>query len=189
MRPLFALLPLAITLSLSAQEAVAPRLAIFWPDRIVSKSPRAKKLFSELDVVGKSLQDKIEAKGLEGQKLQSQLQSPSISDAGREQITKQLRDLEYDFKKLQEDSKTDFSKLQKKIFSQFQAEIGPIVDAVAKEQKLQVVLQYQQGLIAFADDAWLGAFNDEVAKRYETMPAAAAAPAPKPAAKSTPVKK
>ena len=183
MRPLIALLPLLATLTMSAQEAVAPRLAIFWPDRIVSKSPRAKKLFAELDITGKSLQDQIEAKGLEGQKLQSQLKSPSISDAGKEQLTKQLRDLEYEFKKLQEDSKADFAKVQKKVFGQFQKDIAPIVDAVAKEQKLQVVLQYQQGLIAFADDAWMGAFNDEVARRYEAMPEGSATPAAKPAVK------
>ena len=192
MRVLHALLSLAAVFTLSAQEAAAPRLAIFMPDRIISGSARGRKLFSELETMKKGLEEKLQAKGLEGQKLQSQLQSPSISDAGREQITKQLRDMEYEFKKLQEDSQADYGKLQQKVFASFQAEIGPIVESVAKEQKLQVVLQYQQGLIAYGEEAWLMAFSNEVAKRYDvkfdaaapvTDPTAAAKPANKAAGK------
>ena len=191
MRPLYALLFLTAAFSLSAQQVAAPKLAIFWPDRIISKSARAHKLFAELDALRKPLEEKLQAKGLEGQKLQSQLNSNSISEAGKETLTKQLRDLEYDYKKLQEDSQADYGKVQKRVFGQFQTEIAPIVEAVSKEQKLQVVLQYQPGLVAYVEDAWLGAFNDEVAKRYDALPQPSAAPAGKaatPAAKPAPKK-
>jgi len=192
MRILNALLPLAAVCSLAAQD-VSPKIAIFVPDQLIQKSVRGRQVFAELEVTKKNLEEKIKAKSDEGTKLQAQLQSPSMSDAGKEQIQKQLRDLDYEFKKLQEDSQADFQKVQQKVFGQFQSEVGPIVDAVAKEQKLQLVLQYQQGMVAYAEEGWLLVFTNEVAKRYDAKfapgagaPAAAAPaekPAPKPAAK------
>ena len=189
MRPLHVLLSLATAFTLSAQEAAPVRFAVFLPDRIISNSVRGHKIFSELDVLRKNLEEKIQAKGLEGQKIQSQIQSPSISEAGKEQLTKQLRDLEYEFKKLQEDSEADYRKVQQKVLGQFNTEIGPIVQEVAKEQKLQLVLQNQQGLIAYGDETWVLSFTNEVAKRYdakyEAAGAKSAAAPVKPAAKQT----
>jgi Skp family chaperone for outer membrane proteins len=157
---------------------------------------RGRQIFAELEVTQKNLQERLKAKGDEGAKLQQQLQSPSISDAGKEQVTKQLRDLEYDFKKLQEDSQQEFQKVQQKVFGQFNSEVGPIVEAVAREFKLQLVIQNQQGLIAYADDTWINVFTNEVAKRYDAKyapgagaPAAPAAPTAKPAAKPAAPKK
>jgi len=180
------LLPLAAVATLAAQDATAPRIAFLVPDQLISKSVRGRQLFAELDVTKKNLEDKLKAKSEEGARLQAQLQSPSISDAGKEQIQKQLRDLEYEFKKMQEDSQQDFQKVQQKVFGQFQQEVGPIVEAVAKEQKLQLVLQYQQGMVAYAEEGWMMAFTAEVAKRYDAK-FASGAPAPeKPAAKPAP---
>ena len=71
------------------------------PDRVIEKTVRGRKLFSELDSLKKTLSDKIQAKRAEIQKLGSQLQSPSISEAGKEAIQKQLRDLDFEDKKLQ----------------------------------------------------------------------------------------
>lgn len=196
MRILNALLPLAAVVSLSAQD-ITPKIAVFVPDRLIANTVRGRQLFAELEVTKKNLEEKLKAKGEEGARLQAQLQSPSISDAGKEQITKQLRDADYEFKKLQEDSQAEFQKTQQKVFGLFQQEVGPIVDAVAKEQKIQLVLQYQQGLIAYGEESWMLAFTNEVAKRFDAkspaagQPAkpAAAAPAAKPAAKPTTPKK
>jgi Skp family chaperone for outer membrane proteins len=185
MRILKALLPLAAVCTLAAQDA-APKVAVFMPESLIQKSVRGRQIFAELEVTQKNLQEHLKAKGEEGAKLQQQLQSPSISDAGKEQVTKQLRDLEFEFKKLQEDSQAEFQKVQQKVFGQFNQEVGPIVEAVAREQKLQLVLQNQQGLIAFADETWVNNFTNEVAKRYDAkfapgVAAPAAAPGEKPA--------
>lgn len=185
MRILKALLPLAAVCSLAAQDA-APKIAVFMPEALIQKSVRGRQIFAELEVTQKNLQERLKAKGDEGAKLQQQLQSPSISDAGKEQVTKQLRDLEFEFKKLQEDSQQEFQKVQQKVFGQFNQEVGPIVEAVAKDFKLQMVIQNQQGLIAYADESWVNLFTNEVAKRYDAKfaPGAgspAAAPADKPA--------
>ncbi|BDU75352.1 OmpH family outer membrane protein [Mesoterricola sediminis] len=177
------LLPLAAVATLAAQEPVTPRLAFLVPDQLITKSVRGRQLFAELDVTKKNLEDKLKGKSEEGARLQAQLQSPSISDSGREQIQKQLRDLEFEFKKLQEDSQQEFQKIQQKVVGQFQAEVGPIVEALAKEQKLQLVLQYQQGIVAYAEEGWMLTFTNEVAKRYDAKYASGAPAAEKPAGK------
>jgi Skp family chaperone for outer membrane proteins len=192
MRPLHSLLCLTAVVGLAAQD-VQPRIGILVPDRVIEKTVRGRKLFSELDALKKSLGEKIQAKGAEIQKLSSQLQSPSISEAGKENIQKQLRDLDFEGKKLQEDSQNEYQKTQQRVVNQFQQELAPLVDELAKEKKLQLVLTYQPGMVAYADPEWIVAFSDEIAKRYDAKyeskapgaPAAApkAAPAPKPAPK------
>jgi len=181
MRPIRMLLCLTAACALAAQD-LAPRIGMLVPDRVVESSARGRKLFSELDALKKTLQDKLQAKGNEIQKLNAQLQSPSISDAGKENIQKQLRDLEFEGKKLQEDSTAEFQKTQQRIVGQFQKELSPFVDELAKEQKLQLVLQYQPGMVAYADQTWMLAFSDEVARRYDAKYGDKAPAAPKPAA-------
>ncbi len=191
MRPHHTLLCLTAAVTLVAQPAPAPtpRIGVLAAERIIDRSVRARKLFSELEALGKTLNDKIQAKRNEITKLTSQLQSPSISEAGKENIQKQLRDLDFEDKKLQDDSQAEFQKTRQRVGNQFQQEIGPIVEELAKEQKLQLVLTYQPGLVAYADQEWVLAFTDEVGKRYDAKfatPGDAAKPAPKPAAKPKP---
>ena len=145
MRPLRMLLCLTAAFALTAQDT-QPRIGMLVPDRVVESSARGRKLFTELDTLKKTLSDKLQAKGNEIQKLSSQLQSPSMSETGKETLQKQLRDLDFENKKLQEDSQAEFQKTQQRIVTQFQKELAPFVDALAKEEKLQLVLQYQPGL-------------------------------------------
>ena len=58
------------------------------------------------------------------------------------------------------------------------------MEAVAKEQKIQLVLQYQQGMIAYGEEGWMLAFTNEVAKRYDAKYLNAAPGAEKPAPKT-----
>jgi Skp family chaperone for outer membrane proteins len=153
---------------------------MFIPQQVLQSTTRGKKLLSEFQVVEKNWSDKMEAKQKEGQDLQKQLTSASIDDAAKEKINRQLRDLEFDFKKMQEDAQAEVGKAQQKIQVQFNNEITPIVETIAKERKLQMILNYQQGLYTIFDTAWGLDFTNEVAKRYD------AASADKPAAPKTP---
>jgi Skp family chaperone for outer membrane proteins len=172
---------LTAALTLGAQDS--PRIGMLVPDLVIENSGRGRKLFSELEKLKKTLNDKIQAKGSELQKLSSQLQSPSISEAGREAIQKQLRDLDFENKKLVDDSNAELQKTQQRIVAQFQKELMPFVEELAKEQKLQLVLQYQPGMVAYADQTWMVSFSNEVARRYdakfgEKTPAQLAVPVP-----------
>jgi Skp family chaperone for outer membrane proteins len=176
MRRLLSCLALAASVSLLAQDAPAPRAAadsaqprsaFFVPDYLLKISVHARKLYVEIEVTEKNLQDKLQAKAAEMQQAQQQLQSPGLAPEGREALQKQMRDLEFEGKKLQEDSQAEYNKVRTRVMTQLRTEVTPIVETVAKERKLQVVYQYTEGLVAYADDEWLINFTTEVAKRFD----------------------
>ena len=177
------------SLALSAQVPEPTRMALFSMRDFIGNSVKARKVYAELEVVQKQLMDKLQAKQTEGQKLQAQAQSTSISEDGKVQIQKQLRDLEFEFKKLQEDAQADAQKVQQKVMKALNDLADPIVKALAKEQKLQVIISAENSPIVWADETWASAFTLEVAKRLDGSDAAPAA-APKPAEKKpAPAKK
>ena len=187
MRILKVLLPLAAVCGLAAQDTTVPRVTLFSPERVIQNSVRGSQIFAELEVTRKRLEEKLKAKGEEISRLQSQLQSPSISDSGKEAIQKQLRDADYEAKKTQEDSQQEFQRTQQKVQGQFLQEVMPIVEALAKEEKVQLVLTYQPGLIFWSEEPWSLAFTNEVAKRYDAkFPNSAAPAADKAAVKAVP---
>lgn len=190
MRRLLAALALTLALPALAQDPGGVRFAVFIPQQVISSSARAQKVFAELNARGNTLQSQLGTRVEEMKKLEQQLKSPALSEEGRAKIQREFQDGEIALKRMQEDSQVELQKLQQKAFGQFEEEIAPLLTEVAKEWKLQVVMQYQNGLFLKVDEAWLLAFSNEIAKRYDAKfeggakpaPASKPAAAPKPAA-------
>ena len=184
--PALAALCLSASLAtpLAAQEA--PHFAFFSINQLVRSSKKAGAIFSELEITGKNLQEKLQAKGHELQTLQQQLNSPSLDPEKKDEFAKKYRDLEFEAKKMQEDSQAEYQRVEKKVGEAITKLAAPIVDQLAKEQKLQFVLSDQAvNILSWGDKPWMEAFTAEVAKRLDASePAAPAAKpaAPKPAA-------
>ncbi|HJW71744.1 MAG TPA: OmpH family outer membrane protein [Geothrix sp.] len=187
--PALAALCLTATLAVPAMAQEAPRFAFFSINQLVRSSKKAGAIFSELEITGKNLQEKLRAKGEELQTLQQQLNSPSLDPDKKEALAKRLRDVEFEAKKMQEDSQGEYQRVEKKVGEAITKLAAPIVQDLAKEQKLQLVLSDQAvQILSWADETWMKAFTAEVAKRLDEGQAAPAAPAkpaaaPKPAAK------
>lgn len=192
------LLTLAAAASLAfpamAQQAAAPdtaqpvidKFAVLVPQRVIEQSGHCRKLYSGLELLRKQWQDKLGAKNEEGQQLQKQLQATGLSDDGREKLQKQLRDLQYDMNKMQEDAKGEMEKAQQRFGNQFNQDVAPVLEQISKEKGLQAVIQYNQGLFAYLDEGAALSFSDEVAKRVDAKYPADAGyqlPGVKPAAK------
>ncbi len=195
MRRLLAL-ALVAALPAAAQEPIT-RIGVFAPQRVIESSVRGKKVFAELEVLSKTLNEKFRAKVEEWQKQEQQLKSPALSDEGRAKLQREYQDGELALKRLQEDSQAEIQKAERKAMQQFNQEIGPILMDLAKEMKLQILFQWNDQLMIPVDQAAIASFSDEVAKRYDKKfeagaPApekpAAEKPAPKPAPKA-PAKK
>jgi Skp family chaperone for outer membrane proteins len=184
--PSLAALCLSAGLSVPAAAQEAPRFAFFSINQLVRSSKKAGAIFSELEITGKNLRDKLDAKGQEFQTLQQQLNSPSIDPEKKEALAKKLRDVEFEAKKMQEDSQTEYQRVEKKVGKAISDLAAPIVEQLAKEQKLQVVLSDQAfQIIAWGDQDWMKSFTTEVAKRLDASDSTASVPkpaAPKPAA-------
>jgi Skp family chaperone for outer membrane proteins len=182
--PLAALcLSAALVAPVAAQEV--PRFAFFSINQLVHTSKKAGAIFSELEITGKNLQEKLQAKGQELQTLQQQLNSPSLDPDKKEVLAKKYRDAEYEAKKMQEDSQAEYQRVEKKVGGDITKLAAPIVEQLAKEQKVQLVLSDQAvQILSWADQDWMKAFTAEVAKRLDASEPAAPVSAPKP----TPVK-
>ncbi len=176
------IVPLAaamLCLPAAAQVQPAPRFAFFSINRLVRVSKKAAAVFAKLESTGKGLQAKLQAKGAELQQLQQQLNSPSIDPAKRDELQKKYRDMEFDAKKLQEDSQQEYQKVEKQVGDQISRMALPIVQQLAAQEKLQVVFSDQAfQMVSWADQSWLNAFTDEVAKRLDAAPDTPAAPTP-----------
>jgi Skp family chaperone for outer membrane proteins len=177
---MLASLALAAVLPAAAQEPIT-RFQVFAPQRVIDTSVRAKKVFAELEVLNKTLTEKLKAKGEELQKLDQQIKSPAIAEEGRAKLQREFQDGELAFKRLQEDSQAEFQKSEQKATAQFNQEIGPILLDLAKEQKLQMLFQWNQQIMIPVDPAAVTAFSDEVAKRYDKKYENGAPAAEKPA--------
>jgi Skp family chaperone for outer membrane proteins len=185
--PSLAALCLSAVLVAPAVAQEAPRFAFFSINQLVRSSKKAGAIFSELEITGKNLQEKLQAKGQELQTLQQQLNSPSIDPDKKEALAKKLRDVEFEAKKMQEDSQQEYQRVEKKVGEAITKIAAPIVEQLAKEQKLQMVLSDQTvQILSWADQEWMKSFTSEVAKRLDaTEGSASADPASKPAAPAT----
>ena len=155
----------------------APRFAVFNPAYLAENTAQGKRVFAEAQTLGKRLTDTIKAKVDELQKMEQQMRSSSISEEGRSKIARELEDGRIAFNRMQEDSREQFQRVEQAAMQQFQTEIAPIVEAVAKEQKLHFIMQVSEAIV-WADPAWINKFTEEVAKRYDAAyPGGAPAPA------------
>jgi Skp family chaperone for outer membrane proteins len=180
--PALAAVCLSTMLAVPAMAQDAPRFAFFSINQLVRSSKKAGAIFSELEITGKTLQEKLKAKGEELQTLQQQLNSPSLDPDKKEALAKKLRDVEFEAKKMQEDSQAEYQRVEKKVGEAITKLAAPIVQELAKEQKLQLVLSDQAlQILSWGDETWMKAFTAEVSKRLDEAQPAPSAPA-KPAA-------
>ncbi len=179
-------------LTLGAQTPETPRIGVYSLGLVVENSVKARRVYTELDVLGKQLESKFEAKKAEYLKGQQQLQSSSISEEGKVQLQKQQRDLEFELKKMGDDSRLELQNLEKKVVGTLKELTNPIIINLAREQKYHLILNLDQTSLVWADETWVKAFSLEVARRLDASEGGAApAPAPKPAEKkpAAPAKK
>ena len=189
--PSLAALCLSATLALPLAAQEAPRFAFFSINQLVRSSKKAGAVFSELEITGKNLQEKLQAKGQELQTLKGQLESPSLDPEKKDALAKKFRDVEFEAKKMQEDSQSEYQRIEKKVGEAITKMAAPIVEQLAKEQKLQLVLSDQAvQILSWADEVWMKSFTTEISKRLDASePAAPAAAAPKAAAPAKPAAK
>ena len=69
---------------------------------------------------------------------------------------------------MQEDSQGEYQRTEKKVGEAITKLAAPIVEQLAKEQKLQLVLSDQAvNILSWADESWMKGFTTEVAKRLD----------------------
>ena len=152
--------------------------------RIAAESAQGKALSSRVQALNNKkvteLNDKNKALQASQQKLDSG--ASVLSDTARGQLEKDIDRQQTDIQRFTDDAQKDVQELQNELQLEFQQKLGPIVQAVFNEKKLEILFSATDAGVLIADPGL--DLTAEVIRRFDAAnPAAAVAPAaPRPAA-------
>ena len=185
---------LSALLALSALVAAGPALAqakigVIDVQRVVADSAVGKESLAKIQRVASGKQDEVtkRQKDLRDLETKIQEQNKTLSAEALEKLQKDYQNKAVELKRFQDDAQRELEELQRKELSEFEKQVMPVIDAVAKEKGYNLVFnKFQSGLL-FADEASdltdeiVKAFNSKIASPASAKPAGTAGPA-KPAA-------
>jgi len=152
--------------------------------RIAAESAQGKVLASRVQALNQQKVTELNQRNQALQTSQQKLDSGGsvLSDAARAQLAKDIDRQQTEIQRFTDDAQKDVEELQNQLQQEFQQKLGPVVQQVAQEKKLEILFSALDAGIIWAD-AGLD-LTSEVIRRFDaaTPAPAAAAPAPRPAA-------
>jgi outer membrane protein len=178
----------------AAQAAPAPapfpagaKYAFINIQRIAAESVQGKSLSSRVQTLNTQKVNELNEKNKALQTAQQKLDSGGsvLSDAARAQLEKDIDRQQTEIQRFTDDAQKEVQELQNELQAEFQQKLGPVIQQVAQEKKLEILFSALDAGIVWAD-AGLD-LTSEVIKRFDAAnpaatAAAPAAPAPAPAA-------
>jgi len=152
--------------------------------RIAAESAQGKALSSRVQALNTKkvteLNDKNKALQASQQKLDSG--ASVLSEVARAQLEKDIDRQQTDIQRFTDDAQKEVQDLQNELQLEFQQKLGPIVQAIFNEKKLEILFSATDAGVLIADPGL--DLTTEVIRRFDAAnpAAAAAAPAPRPAA-------
>ena len=134
---------------------------------VASTSAEGKAASAQIQAWDQKKTQELQAKNKQATDIQTKLsQSGSVlSDAARAQNEKELQKLQRELQNMQEDAQAERQEMTEKLQAAFQEKLNPIIEAVATEKNLHVVLDARNsGMV------WANAGIDitaEVIKRFD----------------------
>jgi outer membrane protein len=154
--------------------------------RIAAESGQGKALSLRVQALNNQKVTDLNAKNTALQASQQKLDSGAsvLSDTARAQLEKDIDRQQTDIQRFTDDAQKEVQELQNELQLEFQQKLGPIVQAVFNEKKLEILFSATDAGVLIADPGL--DLTTEVIRRFDAAnPApAAAAPAPRPAAPS-----
>ena len=176
----------------AAQAAPAPapfptgaKYAFINIQRIAAESAQGKSLSSRVQALNNQKVTQLNEKNKALQTAQQKLDSGAsvLSEAARGQLEKDIDRQQTEIQRFTDDAQKEVQELQNELQAEFQQKLGPIIQQVAQEKKLEILFSALDAGIVWAD-AGLDLTN-EVIRRFDAAnpaPTAAAPAAPAPAA-------
>ncbi len=196
--PGFAQAPAAAPAPAPAPQAAAPapppfpagaKYAFINIQRIAAESGQGKALSSRVQTLNAQKVNELNEKNKALQTAQQKLDSGGsvLSDVARSQLEKDIDRQQTDIQRFTDDAQKEVQEMQNELQAEFQQKLGPIIQQVAQERKLEILFSALDAGIVWAD-AGLD-LTSEVIRRFDAANPAptaaappAAAPAPRPAA-------
>src|SRR5262245_56962547 len=153
--------------------------------RIAAESAQGKALISRVQALNNQKVTQLNDRNKALQTAQQKLDSGAsvLSEAARAQLEKDIDRQQTEIQRFTDDAQKEVQELQNELQAEFQQKLGPVIQQVAQEKKLEILFSALDAGIVWAD-AGLD-LTTEVIRRFDAAnPAAttAAPPAPAPAA-------
>jgi outer membrane protein len=153
--------------------------------RIAAESAQGKALSARVQALNAKkvteLNDKNKALQASQQKLDSG--GSVLSDAARAQLEKDIDRQQTEIQRFTDDAQKEVQDLQNELQAEFQQKLGPVIQQIAQEKKLEILFSALDAGIIWAD-AGLD-LTSEVIRRFDAAAPAAATAAPPAAAPRT----
>ncbi len=155
---------------------VGAKVAFFNPQVVFQASGEGKAAVTRVNALIAKKQKEAEdkAKLLQGNQQKLQTSGSVMNEAARTQLEKEIERMQKEAERFQQDAQAEVQELQQEVQNDFVKKMTPILDEVCKEKALQILLNANDGGIA-----WVAPGLDltgEVIKRLDAL-AKPAAPA------------
>ncbi len=153
-----------------AQQAAEPtRVAVIDIDRIAQESARGQAMFAELQSQQEEILRGRQSREQEIRDLTNRAQSQLLSAEARADLTRDIERKNTDLQRWLEDQQRSFNESQTTGFTSLEAALGPVVEEVARERNIQLILRVTPGLTFIMDPAL--DISSEVITRFNALSA------------------
>ncbi len=158
---------LAVPSVLVAQTAEPTRVAVIDIDRVAQESARGQTMFAELQTLQEEILRGRQTREQELRDLNNRAQSQLLSAEARADLQRDIERKTTDLQRWLEDQQREFNEKQTSGFGALEADLGPVVEEVAREQNIQLILRVTPGLTFIMDPAL--DISAEVIERFNAL--------------------
>jgi len=137
--------------TVSSPAGANTKIAVIDIERIAAESNEGKALFEELRKENEKLQEESTRLQQEIRDMQAKLNSEILSQDARKRLQRDADRKRTDAQRWLEDAQAEFEAKQQDGEAKFQEKLGPIVEAVAKEQGIGLIFRATPGLTFVLD--------------------------------------
>jgi Skp family chaperone for outer membrane proteins len=129
------------------------RIAFFSPQRAFASSDDGKAGLARLKALDEKRGKEVQARTADLRKREEALKASlgMLSADGRNQQTREIDKFRLDVDRFIEDSQAEFLAVRREIESAFLVRVRPIIEQVAKDQKLDLILNADSQILLWAD--------------------------------------
>ena len=150
-----------------AQNAEPTRVAVIDIDRIAQESARGQAMFTELQTMQEEILRGRQSREQEIRDLTNRAGSQLLSAEARADLTRDIERQQTDLQRWLEDQQRAFNDKQTTGFTSLEAALGPVVEEVAGERNIQLILRVTPGLTFIMDPAL--DISSEVITRFNAL--------------------
>lgn len=144
---------LAVVPSAGAQEFPPTRIAVIDIDRVAQESARGQEMFAALQAMQEEILRGRQTREQEIRDLTNRAGSQLLSAEARADLTRDIERRQTDLQRWLEDQQREFNDRQATSFQSLEADLGPVVEEVATERNIQIILRVTPGLTFVMDPA------------------------------------